>query len=153
MSSPISLLSPLTTIKVSSTLDKSVAKHHLLDNNPETCWSSQQGIPQYIHITFTECVIPQRLSLTFQGGFVGIQCALQVLPCTIPATQSSEWHTYTHIYPEDVNRQQFFDLPITNESPVSAGIRAMKLLFEQSSDFFGRITVYDLKLEGFLVQS
>jgi hypothetical protein len=30
----------------------------------------------------------------------------------------------------------------------SEGIMQLKIVFEQSSDFFGRITVYDLSLEG-----
>ncbi|KAH8835113.1 hypothetical protein DL96DRAFT_23681 [Flagelloscypha sp. PMI_526] len=36
------LITPETQIKVSSTLDKSVGKKHLVDGSPETCWTSQQ---------------------------------------------------------------------------------------------------------------
>jgi len=41
-----------------------------------------------------------------------------------------------------VNRAQVFDL--------AAGepVKGIKLVFEESSDFFGRITVYDLMIEG-----
>jgi len=28
------------------------------------------------------------------------------------------------------------------------GVRAMKFVFRGSSDFFGRITIYDLRVEG-----
>jgi hypothetical protein len=31
------------------------------------------------------------------------------------------------------------------------GIQSMKLVFEESSDFYGRITIYELKLEGVLL--
>jgi hypothetical protein len=31
------------------------------------------------------------------------------------------------------------------------GIQSMKLVFEESSDFYGRITVYELKIEGLLL--
>jgi hypothetical protein len=41
-----------------------------------------------------------------------------------------------------VNRPQMFDLAV--EEPVTR----IKLVFEASSDFFGRITVYDLMIEG-----
>ena len=61
------------------------------------------------------------------------------------ATQSQDtvsWQQLAHIYPEDVNRVQTFDLPITE--PVDS----IKLIFEESSDFFGRVTVYDLMVEG-----
>ena len=61
------------------------------------------------------------------------------------ATQSqgaTSWQELTRIYPEDVNRTQVFDL--ATEEPV----KGIKLVFEESSDFFGRITVYDLMIEG-----
>ena len=61
------------------------------------------------------------------------------------ATQSQDttsWQQLTYIYPEDVNRAQTFDLAITE--PVGS----IKLIFEESSDFFGRVTVYDLMVEG-----
>jgi hypothetical protein len=131
------LITPDTRIKVSSTLDKSLGKSCLVDGSPETCWTSQQGLPQFIQLTFPSPVIPKRLSLTFQGGFVGTTCLV--------ATQSQDttsWQQFTHIYPDDVNRAQTFDLSITD--PVGS----IKLVFEESSDFYGRITVYDLMLEG-----
>lgn len=39
----------------------------------------------------------------------------------------------------------------TITSPDGIGVIALKLTFESSSDFFGRVTVYDLKLEGYIV--
>lgn len=131
------LITSDTRIRVSSTLDKSLGKSCLVDGSPETCWTSQQGLPQFIQLTFPSPVIPKRLSLTFQGGFVGTTCLV--------ATQSQDttsWQQLTHIYPEDVNRAQTFDLSITE--PVGG----IKLIFEESSDFFGRVTVYDLMVEG-----
>ncbi|KAI6012604.1 galactose-binding domain-like protein [Pisolithus orientalis] len=129
-----------TKVKVSSTLDKTVGKKNLTDGNPETCWTSQQGLPQIIHLVFPEPVRPMRLILTFQGGFVGTQCAIDV------AASASEpvWTTLTHIHPEDVNRRQVFQLPEGN----SPGIQCMKFVMERSSDFFGRITLYELQVEG-----
>ncbi|KAI0067977.1 hypothetical protein BV25DRAFT_1911013 [Artomyces pyxidatus] len=126
--------------RVSSTLDKSVGKKYLIDGSPETCWSSQQGLPQYIHLSFASPVVPKLLSLTFQGGFVGTKCSVE-----IQSPDSSEWRTLTHIYPEDVNRRQTFELPVTDED---ADVQALKLVFEESSDFFGRIIVYDLRADG-----
>ncbi|KAF8743701.1 hypothetical protein AX14_001227 [Amanita brunnescens Koide BX004] len=139
---PVSLLKPDTPIKVSSTLDRSAGKKHLVDNDPETCWTSQQGLPQYIQFTFTERVVPQKLFLTFQGGFVGTRCSVHVL-----LFNQQEWTILTNVYPEDVNRRQSFDL-IPSETDIANGVTGLKLIFEESSDFFGRITIYDLKLEG-----
>ncbi|KNZ81670.1 Nuclear receptor 2C2-associated protein, partial [Termitomyces sp. J132] len=133
--------------RVSSTLDKSVGKKYLVDDNPETCWTSQQGLPQHIQLTFAHRVIPKRILLTFQGGFVGTHCILRV---ECDSEGEKNWQIWTSIYPEDVNRRQTFDLPSYNND---SGIRSLKLVFEQSSDFFGRITVYDLKVEGTVVGS
>jgi hypothetical protein len=143
-----------------------VGKKYLIDNNPETCWTSQQvnhhkftmssclimprwlyckGLPQYIQLGFSTPVIPKRLSLTFQGGFVGTRCLVNVLACsqdTCVDMVKPEWQALTRIYPEDVNRRQIFDLDAHER------VQCLKLVFEESSDFFGRITVYDLTLEG-----
>jgi hypothetical protein len=75
--------------------------------------------------------------MTFQGGFVGTRCAVQV--------QSAEgkWEIKQTVYPEDVNRRQMFELSLGDDP-----IRDVKLVFEQSSDFFGRITIYDLDILG-----
>ena len=56
-----------------------------------------------------------------------------------------EWRTWIQVFPEDVNRSQSFDLPTEG---VEHGIETVKLVFEKSSDLFGRITVYDIQLQG-----
>ncbi|KAJ7702987.1 galactose-binding domain-like protein [Mycena rosella] len=141
------LSSPDTPIKVSSSLDKSVGKKNLVDDNPETCWTSQQGIPQFVQLGFSELVLPESVSLTFQGGFVGTRCAVKV-----PAPDSdsgNSWKTVTYIFPEDINGRQEFSLKSESSAVVIAGgIDRLRLEFEESSDFFGRITLYDLKLHG-----
>jgi hypothetical protein len=66
---------------------------------------------------------------------------------------STEWSTLACIYPEDVNRQQSFELIPKGvmQSFTESGVETIKLVFIESSDFFGRITVYDLKIEGFVL--
>jgi hypothetical protein len=61
---------------------------------------------------------------------------------TTRSQDATSWQELTRIYPEDVNRAQVFDL--TAAEPV----KGIKLIFEESSDFFGRITVYNLMIEG-----
>jgi len=134
----VSLVDETTIIKVSSTLDKTTGKKNLIDGNPETCWTSQQGLPQFIQLFFRDNVIPKRLTITFQGGFVGTRCAL---------LDRNDGQVITTIFPDDVNRQQVFDIP-QDHPKIIEGISSLKLVFEESSDFFGRITVYDLKVEG-----
>ncbi|KAF7303121.1 Malic enzyme [Mycena kentingensis (nom. inval.)] len=87
-----------------------------------------QGLPQYVQISFPEQpVIPESIHLTFQGGFVGIRCAVKV---------DESLDLLTHIFPEDINKRQEFTLPA-----LETGIEKLRLEFEESSDFFGRITV------------
>lgn len=107
-----------------------------------------QGLPQSIQLTFAERVIPKRVSLTFQGGFVGIHCAIYYVDSD---ADRKEWRLLTSIYPEDVNRKQSFDLHPLEPGDVCDGVQSVRLVFEKSSDFYGRITVYDLKLEGITV--
>ncbi|KAJ3853433.1 hypothetical protein EV368DRAFT_73458 [Lentinula lateritia] len=142
----VSLISPGVVIKVSSTLDKSVGKKNLIDGSSETCWTSQQGLPQTITLILPSSsprgVIPKSLSITFQGGFVGRTCAIHAR--SVDRTHSdlagkANWRLLTYVYPEDMERD-------VNE----LGITALRLTFETSSDFFGRVTVYDLDLKGYL---
>jgi hypothetical protein len=139
----ISLIDADTSIKVSSTLEKAAGKKNIIDGSPETCWTSQQGLPQYIQLGFSGRVTPKRLEITFQGGFVGRTCALY----TLKQEGTKDWQKFAVIYPEDVNRAQLFDL-VPTAPEIVGGVKALKLIFEESTDFFGRITVYDLKLDG-----
>lgn len=108
-----------------------------------------QGLPQSIQLTFAQRVIPKRVSLTFQGGFVGTQCAIYV----DSDADKKEWRLLRFIYPEDVNKKQSFDLYPLESGVAVNGVGSVRLVFEQSSDFFGRITVYNLELEGITTAS
>lgn len=87
-----------------------------------------------------------KISITFQGGFVGTRCAVYVLPHITEEGDIQEWQLFTHIFPEDVNRRQEFVISSQDDEQT---VDQMKLLFEESSDFFGRITIYDLGVEGY----
>ncbi|OBZ80069.1 Nuclear receptor 2C2-associated protein [Grifola frondosa] len=146
----VSLITPDIKIKVSSTLDKSVGKKYLTDGSPETCWTSQQGTPQFIQLSFPSPVLPKRIALTFQGGFVGTRCSVDVI-LSGEGADKTQWKTFTRIFPEDVNRKQIFQLTPIDPALSQKEIDSLKLVFEESSDFFGRITVYDLQLEGTVI--
>ncbi|KII93288.1 hypothetical protein PLICRDRAFT_694498 [Plicaturopsis crispa FD-325 SS-3] len=147
----VSLVTPDTKIKVSSTLDKSVGKKYLTDDSPETCWTSQQGTPQYIQLQFPHRVLPTSLSITFQGGFVGTRCSVTAISSS-ESPGAANWVPLTSIYPEDVNRRQSFDLDTEALSEAGEGVQGLKIVFEESSDFFGRITVYDIKIFGTVLE-
>jgi hypothetical protein len=63
-------------------------------------------------------------------------------------SSSIEWRLLDTIYPEDINAVQHFLLKESTEETLAAGVQHLKLIFEESSDFFGRVTVYDLRVEG-----
>lgn len=107
-------------------------------------------------MTFDTPVRAQSLSITFQGGFVGLRCTLFVKrqPASSPEADKDPetWVLSDRLFPEDVNRRQSFSL--TNRTADAVEIEPyslLKLVFEQSSDFFGRIVVYDLSIEGDIV--
>jgi len=88
-------------------------------------------------------VIPKWVSITFQGGFVGTRCSLQ-----FPSPASGDWEVVAKVFPEDNNRPQIFTRTPNTPGALDGGVEKLKLTFEESSDFFGRITIYDLRLEG-----
>lgn len=118
------------------TLQASVDLHIELDGT--------QGLPQFIQLGFSGRVVPKKLEITFQGGFVGRACTLY----TLKEEGTKDWQKFAVIYAEDVNRAQLFDLIPMAPDILEGGIKGLKLIFEESTDFFGRITVYDLKLDG-----
>ena len=61
---------------------------------------------------------------------------------------SGEWELVAKVFPEDNNRPQKFTLTPDTPGALDSGVEKLKLTFEEGSDFFGRITIYDLRLEG-----
>merc|ERR1739848_867616 len=135
----MSLISKLSSSRVSSVLNRDVkqfGKKFLFDGDEETCWNSDQGSPQWILMEFTEVVHVEELHIMFQGGFTGKECWVEVAkPGEDPAKIQS-------FFPEDVNQIQKFKLPERQS------LQRMKLVFNSSTDFFGRITIYKLDIIG-----
>ncbi len=130
---------PVTT-KASSTLKRSAqySPKNVLDGNDETCWNSDQGSPQWLEFAFSSPVDLSEVIITFQGGFVGQSCSAW----TIAASDSTnELKKACGFEPDDVNSEQAF--------PVSAAnVRVLRLVFERSTDFYGRVTVYHVSATG-----
>ena len=122
-----------------------------------------QGLPQSLTLTFTRPILPSSITLTFAGGFVGTVCTLStVVPAEADAPKGTPkaWVERNRFFPEDVNRRQVFELPAPEgpgvgadgvEGPNEAGTKEVKVEFEKGSDFFGRITVYELEVWGWQV--
>jgi len=123
----------LFSAKVSSVLNKNVkefGKQFLFDGREETCWNSDQGSPQFILISFHQ---PQakisQLQIQFQGGFVGNQCHVII----------NNDEQKVDFFPDDSNKLQTFPVELTD-------VNQLKISFGGSTDFFGRITIYQLNL-------
>ncbi|XP_065060144.1 nuclear receptor 2C2-associated protein-like [Rhopilema esculentum] len=125
-------------IRVSSVLNKNVkqyGKKFMFDGKEDTCWNSDQGQQQVIGFQSSCPVLINEIQIQFQGGFAGKECELEM--------QSEDGKVTTfNFYPEDINQMQIFPVPSTVLTS------SFKLNFNTSTDFFGRIIIYQLKLFG-----
>lgn len=126
--------------RASSTLNRSAefASKHMFDGTEETCWNSDQGSPQFLQFEFNSKVIVTSIKMMFQGGFVGQDATIQV--GNNPSDDSMQLVTVLEEI-EDSNRMQTFDIP----SAVGGFVR---ITFPSSTDFYGRVTIYQIELHG-----
>ncbi|CAG5132213.1 unnamed protein product [Candidula unifasciata] len=135
-----SLAAKICRSRVSSVLNKDTkqfGKNNLFDNSEETCWNSDQGSPQWILLEFGEEVCVKEIHIQFHGGFVGKNCWLE--SSQAGSKDLTKFHSF---YPQDINQTQVFSLP--EVVPLSS----LKIVFDDSTDFFGRITIYKLDILG-----
>jgi hypothetical protein len=119
-------------VSVSSVLggdSKQYGKQNMFNNDDETCWNSSQGSPQSILIEFKEVVSISGVKIVFQGGFVGKSCLFV-----------SDDGKQVSFYPKDNNEPQTFEIATSTQK--------LKIVFTESTDFFGRITIYSLDVLG-----
>lgn len=90
---------------------------------------------QWIHIVFEEEIKVTSFTFQFQGGFAGKNCSI-----TLEDKSGAILHEQ-QFYPDDINAKQTFNL-----SSTTGNVRKVKFSFEGSTDFFGRIIVYNLEL-------
>ncbi|XP_073847467.1 nuclear receptor 2C2-associated protein [Musca autumnalis] len=126
---------------VSSVLNKDTKQHgkqFLYDEQDDTAWSSNEGTPQYIHIEFEELQQISAFSFQFQGGFAAKDAKIEIQreDGTDNKTQYEQ-----PFYAEDINALQTFQL----KEP-QANVKRVKFVFSSSTDFFGRIIVYNLRI-------
>lgn len=74
--------------------------------------------------------------IQFQGGFVGCDCHVEVGPKNTSLKKTEPF------YPEDSNCIQWFKLKNSVKTKV------VRLVFNSSSDLFGRVIVYKLEIYG-----
>uniref|UniRef100_A0A3Q3RCD0 Nuclear receptor 2C2-associated protein n=1 Tax=Monopterus albus TaxID=43700 RepID=A0A3Q3RCD0_MONAL len=117
------------THTVSSVLNRDVkqyGKKNMFDCNEETCWSSDQGECQWLSMEFPQSVKMSELKVQFQGGFSAKTCRLEGKTQRLPTVTS------------------YLSFPIADKTLVDK----VKIMFENSVDFFGRIIIYSLDILG-----
>ncbi|EGG17257.1 galactose-binding domain-containing protein [Cavenderia fasciculata] len=144
--------------RVSSVLNKNskeFGKDNMFDGSDESCWNSHQGSPQSVMIQFVDpldssterMVNISEIKIMFQGGFVGKDC--EVLAQQL---DSKEFIFISKFFPDDINTFQvrlieidryiyWISFPMKIEN-----VKQIKIVFKQSTDFFGRIVVYKLDI-------
>ncbi|XP_007570102.1 nuclear receptor 2C2-associated protein [Poecilia formosa] len=128
-----------TQSRVSSVLNRDVkqfGKKFMFDCNEETCWNSDQGDRQWVLLEFPQSVKVSEVKLQFQGGFSAKACRLE------GCRKDGDFTELSQFYPEDNNCLQSFPI---QEAPT---VDKVKILFENSTDLFGRIVVYSLDILG-----
>lgn len=133
-----SLVCPETVSRVSSVLNRNsrqFGKKHLFDQNEETCWNSDQGPSQWVTLQFPQRVQVTQLQVQFQGGFSSRHSRLE-------GSQGEETLSkIAEFYPQDTNALQTFSIPAVE-------VDRLKLTFEDTTDFFGRVVIYHLRVLG-----
>jgi hypothetical protein len=138
----VSLAQAPTTVRVSSILERNrklYGGENMLSDDIMTCWNSAQGSPQQILLSFQRLVNLERLEMMFQGGFVGQNVLIQVRFQNQKEFQLVE--EIKEFDPEDSNALQIFPCKVQK-------IEAMKIIFQRSTDFYGRVILYRLNLLG-----
>ncbi len=109
-----------------------------------SCWNSD-GSPNgkqsshYI-LDFGRLVEPQELRIQFQAGFISEQLQLFW-------QDESSWKSLVEVEVEDDHDLQTFSL-LDVIKMTSVQTRALKLVFDDCTDFYGRVTVYQLQIWG-----
>lgn len=134
---------PPLTFSASSTLDDDDACGPLAlltAGDDDACWRSGGGGSQWLSMHFAEPVAVRALELIFQGGFVGTPLDVDA---DVGSANDAAWSRVASFATADSNEAQRFELPT-----VARGVRALRLGFPASTDFFGRVIVYRVRAFG-----
>lgn len=89
-------------------------------------------MPQWVLINFNKQCKLTTINIEFQGGFAGKDCHIEA------GDSPGNLKLIQEFYPDDTNVIQSFKLNNTVEA------KTFKIVFNSSTDFFGRIIIYNL---------
>jgi hypothetical protein len=120
---------------------------HALDTDtPSSCWNSEgnQGDTHWLSIDFGRTVCIQQVKVMFQAGFAAESCLLQVPPTD--GGSGVKWETAQELEFEDTYELQTESITETDANGYTT--KAIKLVFQDFTDFYGRVTIYRLEIWG-----
>lgn len=108
-----------------------------------SCWYSDgqtttgDNSEQSFALYFKRTVRPHTVKIQFQAGFSASACQLQL------RNQAGVWETLDDMELEDVHHLQSFPLQATDKEG-----DAIQLVFDDLTDFYGRVMIYRLEVWG-----
>ena len=121
--------------------------------NALTSWNSE-GSPtgkkeSFLIVDFSgggkhpnRAVKPEELCVQFQAGFAAEEITTYVRSRTAGSGDKPKWLKVEEIEADDDHELQSFPLSISDE------ITALKIVFDETTDFYGRVIVYQLQVWG-----
>lgn len=116
--------------------------------NTSSCWNSEGSddqSSQWIQLDFGRSVLPRELQLQFQAGFSAESCVVQAKVECSESGGGSCWTTVDEFELCDAHEVQVRRI---NESRLERGCSSLRLVFEDFTDFYGRVTIYQLEILG-----
>ncbi|CAB9504435.1 receptor 2C2-associated protein [Seminavis robusta] len=121
----------------------------LKSEDVSSCWysdgNSSNDDPQWYLIQFGRPIQPTQLKLQFQAGFAAETCHIQIQQQSSSPT-TKDWESWQEVEPDDVHDVQSF--PLTKEDAKESTTKAIKLVFGDFTDFYGRIMIYRIEIWG-----
>lgn len=114
-------------------------------NDESSCWNSDAGETQHYTLDFGKTVTVQEIRLQFQAGFTASFCHVETFAAPSGGggdDEESGWKRCEELEPEDSLELQSFELETNLET------QKLRLVFEDFTDFYGRITLYQVQVWG-----
>lgn len=115
--------------------------------NTSSCWNSEGSddqSSQWIQLDFGRTVLPRQLRLQFQAGFSAESCVVQTKVESNEVSGGSSWTTVETFELCDAHEVQVHQIGSCTQPTCSS----LRLVFDDFSDFYGRITIYQLEVLG-----
>lgn len=108
-------------------------------DDASSCWYSdgEEGATQSLTINFKRNVLPTQLKMQFQAGFSAETCTIHI------RTGADTWELVDEIEVEDTHDEQLFSF----EEKSQTG-DAIKIVFDEMTDFYGRVMIYKVGVWG-----